>query len=398
MIRTLMALGLTGSVVAGCGQSSESQSSAKNLTQGSFGDSPDSCMGLASCSPPASALLTFSEPTEYGMTACTVSSARLIPTAAGFVGILKANCNAVADLYSIGLSQGGEALTNPVRVSTSCQESNNPVDRFAVDASPVSILLAYSCSATVGASSKNLHSVVLSLTGQVLQSRSDIRRSVVGGFLVGWHQSSMQFAVAGPTWFQRFSAHGESVGGAVVLSSASTQMEEISDLRVSDSGWQVIKGPVSSWSGSSLSLNCSKIIPTGQMTCTNQRLNAAATSESTDFLIAKNSLGGFTRSIFMPDTCTDSSTRDIGNSAEVDATTIYSARSLSGNLYAVLYRSFRQTLAVGVFQRDSSEVVVINPVSNVGSVGSAQMGEGSDGRLFVMWVDGNVMKMVRAGG
>lgn len=87
---------------------------------------------------------------------------------------------------------------------------------------------------------------------------------------------------------------------------------------------------------------------------------------------------------------------DIGNGSEIDAQNVYGSLSIPGNYYAALVLTRKQTLAVAVFQRDASTIAVMNPVSNVNTPTDVQLGTSGDGKMFVMWVEGNVVKMVRA--
>jgi hypothetical protein len=406
MNRILCVLSTLCLILSGCGEDggpsslSSTSGSAPTYTSSSPHSDPrgspakygkdEACTSLAGCSPPAGTLLTFGGPVIFGLTACTISRARVVVAGNGFVAILRANCQGSSALYSVRLSQSGASLADPVRVSVACDERTNSVDKFAVDAGSASVLAAYSCNASTTTTAKSLHIVTLDLNGQVVASRSNIRSSMTSNFLVRWHNESAQFALAGPTWLQRYSPAGQEIGGAVGIPQNGYHTEDITDLRVSSTSWQVIKG-----SSSYGSLNCSKVIPSGQLTCTNQRLNAYATAESSNLLISRNYNWGFTRSLFSPDTCTDSLNTDIGSGEEVDAVSVYGSTPLPGSYHAVLYRTYKQTLAVAAFHRDASSVAVINPVANIYSVDAAQFGVGGDGKLFVMWVEGNTVKVAR---
>ena len=376
-----------------CGSDNSNTSEFKDHATSSTAPQPSStsaCIGLANCSPPAGTMFSFTQPVLLGLNACTITKAKLLATGSNFIAILKANCQGSFALYSLKVSGDGTALGTPALISRACDERTNPVDKFAVDRGSASILAAYSCNASSTSMSKNLHISVLNLDGAVVVSKNNIRTAIAAGFAVKWHDASTQFALALPTLLQRYSAAGQEIGGAVILPQASYSGEDIADLRVSRTSWQVIKGT------SYGALNCSKVLSAGNLTCTNQTLNAYRTAESQELLISTSYSYGLTRSLFSPETCKDTRNMDIGNGSEIDAQNVYGSLSIPGNYYAALVLTRKQTLAVAVFQRDASTIAVMNPVSNVNTPTDVQLGTSGDGKMFVMWVEGNVVKMVRA--
>lgn len=345
------------------------------------------CTGLSNCSPPAGTMISFKQPVSFGLTACAVSKARIVVSQSGYVALLRANCQGSHALYSVKLSLSGEAVGNPILISTACDERVVSVDKFSVDSGSASVMAAYTCNASTTSVVKNMHLSLLDFDGKLLVERANVRAGVPSGFMVRWHDSSAQYAVAGPTWLQRYTPSGQDVGGAVVIPQVNYLVEDIADLRVSSSSWQVIKG--SSYSP----LSCSKVTSSGQLTCLNQKLNAYNTAQASGILVSSNYSNALTRSLFSPETCTDTKTSEVGSGSEIDARKVYGSVMLPGNFHAVLVATARQTLSVAVFHRDATAVAVMNPVANANMPTEAQFGVSPDGNLYAAWVESNLVKL-----
>ncbi len=349
----------------------------------------DGCTGLASCSPPAGTVFTFTDPKIVGMAACTVSKTNVLVSGNNFVVILRANCLGSQALYSAKVSGTGDVLTSPTLISKACDERTNSVDKFASDIGITSILVAYSCNASTTSTNKNVHLAVLDANGGLVSNRNNVRTTVTSSFKVSWHSSTSQFALAYADLLQRYSSTGASIGGAALLTQNNYSGEDIFDLRVSSSSWQVIKGTTYGAS------NCSKINTNGVLTCTNQQLNTYSTARAQDILVS-SSYSGIAHTVFSPDTCTDSSITYVGPSNELNLSSVLGSISLAGGYNATLIQTSKLTLAITIFLNKATNIVVTNPVANVSSSVDAQIGVGGDGMMFVSWVDGNVLKVVRS--
>lgn len=386
---------IIGQLLTGCGEDSGgSQTSASGFptanTPGNSGPAAEpGCTGLASCSPPAGTVFSFTKPEVIGLSACTVSKARFLVSGKDFVAVLKANCQGSQALYSLKVSGQGIPLTAPTWISKACGERTLAVDKFSADLGQTSILAVYSCSASTVSSAKNVHTVVLDMNGQPISHKSNVRTGVTSSFRVKWQESSQQFGVAYSDLLQRYDSAGVAAGGAALIPASASYGEDIQDLKVSDSSWQIIKG-------SSYSQACSKITSQGILTCTNKTLNLYnSVVESGNTVLIGASYGSLTHTLFSPEICTDSRPLYVGMSSELSMSTVYGSVSVAGGYEAVLMQTTKQTLAVSVFKPGETAVLAMSPVANV-SAGQvdAQIGVGGDGMVFVGWVDGNVVNLV----